>query len=113
MRCDGRCSPAPCSALRQRSSTPTRHLPSPRFRSPDALPTNMVGERFTVGALEDLASFAFRMVPLDSSVYSENFAPDLRFAALLAAALALCAVAPWRGTPAVASLKGSDWRLLA
>lgn len=83
------------------------------FRSPDAAPVNMVGARFTVAALEDVASFAFRMIPLDSSLYFENFAPDLRFAALLAAALVLCAAAAFRGTPALASLKGTDWRVLA
>jgi hypothetical protein len=83
------------------------------FRSPDAPPMNMVGERFTAGGLDELASFAFRMVPLDRSVYSENFAPDLRFAALFVAALALGAVASFRGTSAVASLKDTDWRVFA
>jgi hypothetical protein len=83
------------------------------FRSPYAPPINMVGERFTVGGLDDVASFAFRMIPLDRSLYSENFAPDLRFAALIAAAVALCAVAPMRRTSAVGSLRDADWRVLA
>jgi hypothetical protein len=83
------------------------------FRSPDAAPVNMVGARFTLAALEDAATFAFRMVALDSSLYFENFAPDLRFAALLVAALVLCAAAAFRGAPAGASLRATDWRVLA
>lgn len=78
------------------------------FRSPDWLPVNMIGERFAPGDALAWLTFPFRMVALDPGVYSENFAPDLRFAALCVAAGVL---ALKRGRQVVADLQGGDARL--
>jgi len=83
------------------------------FRSPDALPFNMIGERFAVHDASAVLAFPFRMVTLDPRIYAENFAPDLRFAALLLALLALAALAAKRGAPARGAFVGADWRVLA
>lgn len=82
------------------------------FRSPDAPPINMVGERFGVAGLGELLTFAFRMIPLDRSLYAENFAPELRFAALLAATVVLAAMTLVRRAPGGAGLSGADRRVL-
>ena len=50
---------------------------------------------------------------LDRTLYSENFAPDIRFAALLAAAFALPLLAGRRNAPPENALRGDDWRVLA
>jgi len=83
------------------------------FRSPHALPINLIGERFALRDPIALLAFPFRMVSLDPNIYSENFAPDLRFAALFVTVLGLAALAARRGTPAVVALRGADWRVLA
>jgi hypothetical protein len=83
------------------------------FRSPDALQFNMIGERFALRDPTALLAFPFRMVTLDPQIYSENFAPDLRFAALLLTVLALAALAARRGARASGALQGADWRVLA
>jgi hypothetical protein len=83
------------------------------FRSPHALQINMIGERFALSDPIALLAFPFRMVTLDPSIYSENFAPDLRFAALFVAVPLLAALAARRGMPAAGALRGADWRVLA
>src|SRR5258708_19541983 len=83
------------------------------FRSPHALPINLIGERFALRDPVALLAFPFRMVSLDPNIYSENFAPDLRFAALSVTLPGLAALAARRGTPAVGALRGADWRVLA
>lgn len=83
------------------------------FRSPDAPAVNMVSIRFTPPDLIAQLTFPFRLVALDRKLYSENFAPDIRFAALLAAAVALPFAARWRNAPRAGALRGQDWRLLA
>jgi hypothetical protein len=82
------------------------------FRSPDALPINQLGARF--GLDEPLAwlAFPFRMVALDRGLYVETFAPDLRFAALVVAALALAAATLRRAPAGAGALRGADARLL-
>jgi len=45
---------------------------------------------------------------LDRALYSENFAPDLRFAALLATAVALPLVAEGRNAPPQGALRGGE-----
>jgi hypothetical protein len=82
------------------------------FRSADALPASMVGTRFTPEGLAAALSFPFRMVTLDRSLYSENFAPDLRFAALFVAAVVLPVAATVARTPGERALRGQDWRIL-
>lgn len=83
------------------------------FRSPDALPVNAIDTRFALeGPLAWLA-FPFRMVALDRGLYVETFAPDLRFAALAVAALALAAAGLRRAVPDARALRGADARLLA
>jgi hypothetical protein len=83
------------------------------FRSPDALRFNMIGERFALHDLVAVLAFPLRMATLDPQIYSENFAPDLRFAALLLAVLGLMALAAWRGSPTAGALRGADGRVLA
>jgi hypothetical protein len=82
------------------------------FKSPYAPALNLVGERFTPPDLVTALSFPLRMVALDRALYSETFAPDIRFAALLAALIALPALAARRGAPQVGALRGTDWRVL-
>jgi hypothetical protein len=82
------------------------------FRSPYAPPVNLVSERFNLGGVTAALAFPFRMIALDRSLYSENFAPDLRFAALLFLALALAAARAMRKLPAPGALRAADWRLL-
>src|SRR5213076_205304 len=83
------------------------------FQSPYAPAVNMVSERFTPAELTAVLSFPFRMIALDRGLYSENFAPDIRFAALLAAAVALPLVAARRNAPRERALRGADWRVFA
>jgi hypothetical protein len=83
------------------------------FQSPHALPVNMIGARFLPVDLGGALAFPFRMVTLDSTLYSEMFAPDIRLAALLVAVLALPALRISRRTPQAGGLVGTDLRLLA
>jgi hypothetical protein len=83
------------------------------FRSPDTLQFNMIGERFALHDASAVIAVPFRMATLDPRIYSENFAPDLRFAALLVTLLALAALAARRGAPAAGAFVGADWRVLA
>jgi hypothetical protein len=82
------------------------------FRSPYAAPVNLVGERFNLDGVTAALEFPFRMIALDRSLYSENFAPDLRFAALLLLAVALGAARAMRKLPAPGALRAADWRVL-
>jgi hypothetical protein len=91
-------------ALQRAFGNPVFPLMNAWFRSPDALPINLIGERFEVSGPLALLAFPFRMATLDAGVYSENFAPDLRFGALLLAAVGLSLR---RG-----ALQRTDWRLL-
>jgi hypothetical protein len=59
------------------------------FRSPDAPAFNMESGRFAIRDLGAGLAFAFRMIAPDRTLYAEITAPDLRFAPLLIAALAL------------------------
>lgn len=102
----------PWLVLMQREfGNPVFPLMNAWFRSPYAPPVNLVSNRFGVEGLRSLFDFPFRMVALNRSLYSENFAPDLRFAALLAAAIALPFVAKMRGGDRAGALRGADWRL--
>lgn len=82
------------------------------FGSPYGPPYNIVSVRFTPEGLREAIALPFRMVVLDRTLYSENFAPDIRFAALVACALGL-ALVPRRLLRPGASLQDSDWRVLA
>jgi len=79
------------------------------FESPHAPAVNMVSERFTPRDLAQALGFPFRIVALDRHVYSETFAPDVRLAALVVAALALPLA---RGARPENPLRAADWRLL-
>ena len=83
------------------------------FQSPHAPAVNMVSERFTPKDLAEALSFPVRMVALDRHLYSEIFAPDIRFAVLVAGVLALPAVVLARKGRQANSLRDTDWRLLA
>lgn len=80
------------------------------FHSPYAPALNSMSARFTPGGAANALLLPLRMALLDRGLYSEIFAPDLRFAALAAAALAL--LLPPGRDPARA-LGVSDWRLFA
>ncbi len=82
------------------------------FRSPYAPPVNPVSERFNLDGVTAAFAFPFRMIALDRSLYSENFAPDLRFAALLLLAVGLAAARAMRKLPAPGALRAADWRVL-
>lgn len=83
------------------------------FQSPHAPAVDGISLRFVPGGLVDALSFPFRMVTLDRSLYSETFAPDVRFAALLVAAAALCALPAKRAARGGAgTMQGTDWRVL-
>jgi len=82
------------------------------FQSPHALPVNMVGARFGPDGWAAAMAFPFRMIALDRSLYSENFAPDLRFAVLLVAVAALIAATALRRAPVGRALRSADWRVL-
>ena len=101
-----------CALLWRELGNPVFPLFNGWFRSPDALQFNMIGERFALQDPEAVLAFPFRMATLDPRVYSENFAPDLRFAVLVLSVLGLAALAARRAPPARA-LRGADWRLLA
>jgi len=83
------------------------------FQSPFAPPVNLMSQRFSPESWAAALRVPFRMVSLDRSLYSENFAPDIRFAALVAAAAALPALVAVRRAEPARCLRGSDWRLFA
>jgi hypothetical protein len=82
------------------------------FQSPYAPPVNMASERFAPRDWIAALFLPFRMVVLDRALYSEMFAPDIRFAALAVAALALPATVAVRRTSTSGTLGGADWRSL-
>src|SRR5256885_15942171 len=49
----------------------------------------------------------------EPQIYSDNFAPDLRFAALVLAVLGLVALVARRRAAGDGALLGPDWRVLA
>ena len=99
-----------CLALLREFGNPVFPLFNAWFRSPYAAPVNLVGERFTGGGWTDALSLPLRMATTSQAVYIETAAPDIRIAALLAAAAALPLFARRHGT---ANLVGADWRLLS
>jgi len=83
------------------------------FRSPHALEFNMINERFALRDPVALLAFPFQMAALGPRIYSENFAPDLRFAALVLTLPGVAVLAARRSTRAAAALGGAGWRVLA
>jgi hypothetical protein len=84
------------------------------FRSPDALPVNLLSARFSPGDLASALLLPFRMILPDRSVYAEILAPDIRFAALSIAGVSLLvAGTTQRFRSAGNALTGTDARLLA
>ena len=75
------------------------------FQSPDAPPVNLVSGASRRRTSSRRSLFPFRMVVLDRSLYSEIFAPDLRFAAL---ARLRCR----RRAAGASGASVADWRLL-
>jgi hypothetical protein len=82
------------------------------FQSPHAPAAHLINLRFTPQDLAAALAFPFRMAFLDRSLYAEIFAPDIRFAALATAALALPVLAP-RIPSLLRGLRGTEWRVLA
>src|SRR5262249_57042938 len=78
-----------CALLWREFGNPVFPLLNGWFRSPDALQFNMIGERFALQDPVAVLAFPLRIATLDPRVYSENFAPDLRFAALFLSVLGL------------------------
>lgn len=83
------------------------------FRSPHALEFNMISERFALRDPLALLAFPFQMAALGPHIYAENFAPDLRFAALVLALPGVAVLAARRSARAAAALSGPGWRVLA
>jgi hypothetical protein len=83
------------------------------FRSPHYLEFNMVNERFALRDPFAVLALPFRMVALDARIYVENFAPDLRFAALVLALPGIAVLAARQSAHATAALRGPGWRVLA
>jgi len=83
------------------------------LRSPDFLAFNMVNERFALREPVELLALPFRMAALGPRIYAENFAPDVRFAALVLTLPGLAVLAARRRPGAAADLRGPGWRVLA
>ncbi|HJT60531.1 MAG TPA: hypothetical protein VJ797_02540 [Burkholderiales bacterium] len=83
------------------------------FRSPDYLEFNMVNERFALRDPLAVLALPFRMAALGPRIYAENFAPDLRFAALVLTLPGLAVLAARRSARVAAALRGPGWRVLA
>ena len=83
------------------------------FRSPHVLEFNMINERFALPDPAALLAFPFRMATLDPRIYAENFAPDLRFAALVLTLPGVAVLAARQRARAAAALRGPGWRVLA
>jgi hypothetical protein len=98
-----------CLSLLHEFGNPVFPLFNAWFRSPEAPPVNFVSERFAPHGIVDALALPFRMAATSSRVYIETAAPDIRVAALLAAAAAL-PVLGRRRTPGLGAL---DWRLLS
>lgn len=80
------------------------------FRSPDAPAANMFAGRFAPQDLWAAAAFPLRLIAPDRMLYAEITAPDMRFALLALAALALPLVRRF-GKPGEA-LTAVDWKVL-
>jgi hypothetical protein len=83
------------------------------FRSPHFLEFNMLNERFALRDPMALLALPFRMAALGPRIYAENFAPDLRFAALVLALPGVAALAARQSARVAAALRGPGWRMLA
>lgn len=83
------------------------------FHSPYAPPFNIGSERFALEDWLSAFSFPFRMAVLHRDLYAEVFAPDIRFAMLAVAAVALSAIAAARRAPPSRCFQAADWRCLA
>jgi hypothetical protein len=83
------------------------------FRSPEAPLAMLSAGRFAPRDLSEALAFPFRLASPESMTYAEISAPDLRFAALVLAAVALLALTLMRrGTSALASSHTQAARLL-
>jgi len=83
------------------------------FRSPDYLEFNMANERFALRDPLAVLALPFQMAALGPRIYAENFAPDLRFAALVLTLPGLALLAARRNAGLAAALRGPGWRMLA
>jgi hypothetical protein len=99
-----------CLALWREFGNPVFPLFNAWFQSPYAPPVNLVSERFTPKSVIDVLTLPFRMALISRSVYIETAAPDIRMAALVAAAVAV----PLFGRrPSAARLGTAERRVLA
>ena len=87
------------------------------FRSPDFPPISMSAERFAPKTLAEGLMFPLRIASPDNMTYAEISAPDLRFAALVALAVAVAASAlvgrSRSSAVSATALASADLRLLA
>ncbi len=83
------------------------------FRSPDYLEFNMVNDRFALRDALSVLALPFQMAALGPRIYAENFAPDLRFAALVLTLPAMAVLAARHRARVAAALRGPGWRVLA
>jgi hypothetical protein len=82
------------------------------FQSPYAPPYNITNLRFQPEDFLSALTFPFRMALLDRRLYSENFAPDVRLALLVAAAAVLPLAARMQKLSDT-KLRATDWRVIA
>src|SRR5262249_44351116 len=78
------------------------------FHSPYAPQFNIASERFALDDPVAALTFPFRMAVLGRDLYSEVFAPDIRFALLATAAIALAVAAATRRTSAARTFRSAD-----
>jgi hypothetical protein len=83
------------------------------FESPYAPAANMMSERFKQDGLTAALAFPLRVATLDPLLYIETLAPDIRFAALSAASLALAGTAALGRAAVRPAFTAVDWRLFA
>jgi Glycosyltransferase family 87 len=82
------------------------------FRSSEAPASNMFAGRFAPQDLWAALALPYRLIAPEGRLYAEIIAPDLRFAALVLAAVALPLAAGFGRLARPAALRGADWRLL-
>ena len=82
------------------------------FRSPEAPASNMFAGRFAPPDLWAALALPWRLIAPEGPLYAEITAPDVRFAALVLATVALPLAAGFGRLARPAALRGADWRLL-
>jgi hypothetical protein len=86
--------------LWQRFGSPVFPFANDVFKAPDFFAVPLTTDRFIAQGLMDVLSFPFRMAKINSGIYVEIAAPDLRFALLVLVLVALILVKLSKRQPA-------------